>query len=47
MTEREYNRIKCAIYRAGNREHVNAYKRSYYARNADRINAERRAARAG
>lgn len=47
MTEREYNRIRYALYRERNREKVNAKKREYYARDAERLNAARRAARAG
>lgn len=45
MTEREYNRVKAANYRLGNRERVNAGKRAWYARNAETVNARRREAR--
>jgi hypothetical protein len=47
MTEREYWRVKMAQYRESNRDHHNATKRAWHARNAERINATRRERRAG
>lgn len=45
MTEREYWRIRQAIYEERNRDKVNARRRDWYARNRERVLAQQAARR--